>query len=270
MEVRAVDSLLGPITSWLSPADLRAIYSSDYWNDVAEERKKEWWIEVGESSCQRLLAYLDNSGLMTEYQIAEQSILEMPGSNLAIADLAAGIGWASALLSRLPNVGSVHAVEVSQHRLDLLFPQAVRMFNGNAAKLHRYIGSFYKLGFDSESMDVVFLSQAFHHAATPVRLLSEIDRVLKPGGRLILIGEHFIGGRNLFRAMLKVLLTEGRLCTNFYELFPPDKVAGDHFYRVSDYFLFLQLMGYQMVRCSVQKKRSTVVIADKQILDVAR
>jgi ubiquinone/menaquinone biosynthesis C-methylase UbiE len=258
------DHSLKPITSWIGEDDLNSIYTSEYWNDIAEEQKKEWWIAEGsEEAYLRLRLYLDNSGLMAEYRIAEQSISQLSESNLAVADIAAGVGWTSVLMSRLPNVGSVHAVEISRHRLEMLFPQALRMFNGEASKINRYLGSFYDIRLANASMDVVFLSQAFHHAANPLRLLTEIDRILKPGGRLMLIGENFIGANRVVRQIMKVALLERRFCSNFYELFPPDDDSGDHYYRVSDYYLFLQLIGYRIINFSIQRKQSAVVIADK-------
>jgi ubiquinone/menaquinone biosynthesis C-methylase UbiE len=157
----------------------------------------------------------------------------------------------------------VHAVEISHHRLELLFPQAVRLFKGEAAKLNRNLGSFYNLQFPNVSMDIVFLSSAFHHASNPVRLLTEIDRVLKPGGALILIGEVFIGRKHILRRMLKKLLLERKYCTNFNELFPPDQVLGDHYYRVGDYHKFFQMVDYKVVKYSVQNNQTCMFIAEK-------
>ena len=42
---------------------------------------------------------------------------------------------------------------------------------------------------DGESMDVVFLSQALHHANKPLKLLLEIDGVTRSRGMIILAGE---------------------------------------------------------------------------------
>jgi SAM-dependent methyltransferase len=258
-----LDQVLPPVVAWLDDADLRSTYSAESWNDLAEERSKEWWIAGGtEEEYARLRSYLDDTGLMQDYRIAERYIASLPGA-LAVADLAAGIGWTSSLLSRLDNVGAVHAVDISHHRLELLFPQAIQMFKGEPAKLKRHLGSFYSLGFENASMDVVLLSAAFHHASNPLRLLVEIDRVLKPNGHLILIGENVIGIAAMARRACKILLTKRRLCTNFYELFPPDDIWGDHYYRVSDYHMFLQMLGYRMVKFSVQRQGTAVVIGAK-------
>lgn len=253
-----------PVEHWLDEQALNQIYSSRYWNDLSAERTKEWWIADGsEAAYRRLRDYLADSGLMEDYEVAQGYISNLTEANLIIADLASGVGWTSSLLSRLPNVDMVHAVEISQHRLELLFPQAVQMFGGNWEKITRYLGSFYDLRFGNSSLDLVFLSSAFHHAENPLRLLSEIDRVLKPGGRLVLIGETHISRWSVIRRVAKFLVTQRRLVTNFFELFPPDNELGDHYYRDSDYYLFAQLLGYKVSKYSVQRHNTVVVVMQK-------
>jgi SAM-dependent methyltransferase len=253
-----------PVEHWLDERTLSSIYSSRYWNDLDAERTKEWWIAGGdEAAFLRLRNYLEDSGLMDDYRIAENYIVNMTKPRLAVADLASGIGWTSSLLSRLPNVGAVHAVEISQHRLELLFPQAVKMFDGQWTKISRKLGSFYDLRFEDSSLDVVFLSSAFHHAETPLRLLTEIDRVLSAGGRLILIGETHISRWSIARRVVKLLMTKRRLTTNFFELFPPDDELGDHYYRDSDYYFFAQMLGYKVLKYSVQRTGTAVVVMEK-------
>jgi len=235
---------LREVQSWLSDSQLREIYTAAYWNDIEAEKKKEWWIEDGDYvKCHR---YLESSGLLHEYRQAEPFISGMPGAELRVADLAAGSGWTSALISRIASVAEVHAVEISRHRLERLFPHSVSMFSGCADKIHRYLGSFYDLRLPAHSIDVVFLSQAFHHADRPWHLLSECDRVLKPDGRIIVSGEHEIGLRVLARRFLGVLLRERRLVTDFRRLFPPDPILGDHYYRCSDYRQLFEPLGYKL------------------------
>ena len=44
-----------------------------------------------------------------------------------------------------------------------------------------------KLPIEDASVDVALLSQALHHAAEPKRALSEAVRILRPGGRLLML-----------------------------------------------------------------------------------
>jgi ubiquinone/menaquinone biosynthesis C-methylase UbiE len=233
-----------PVHSWLSEAQLGAIYSADYWNDIETERRKEWWIEDGDyERCRR---HLETSKLMLEYRHAETWVEGLQQENLRILDVAAGIGWTSALLAKLPCVAEVHAVEISRHRLERLFPHAVTMFGAPADKIHRYLGSFYDLRLPPQSMDVVYLSQAFHHADRPLHLLLECDRVLKPGGRILIIGEPGITRRQIARRFLGTIVRTGNIVTDFYQLFPPDRESGDHYYRLADYYFMFRSSGYRL------------------------
>lgn len=162
----------------------------------------------------------------------------------------------------MDRVAEVHATEISKHRLTELFPYAVDMFGGSPEKIRRYIGSFYELGFKDESMDVVFLSQAFHHADQPLKLLGEIDRVTRKGGVVVLSGENYTDTTAIIRRVIKVLLKQHKFCTNFHELFPPDNTTGDHYYRLADYFMFFRLLGYQL-RHKIVNKHSVILMARK-------
>jgi ArsR family transcriptional regulator len=48
-------------------------------------------------------------------------------------------------------------------------------------------GDLDDLPLEDESIDVALLSQALHHAVEPARSLSEVMRILRPGGRLLLL-----------------------------------------------------------------------------------
>jgi len=252
-------SSLRGIKYWLSDEDLKLIYTSEYWNDIAEEKKKEWWIEDGNyNNC---LRYLNSSGLLTEFKESKKFIQKFP-EQVMVADLASGIGWTSALLSKLPNVSEVHAVEISKHRLGILFENAIKMLNGNVQKIHRYLGSFYNLKFEDNSIDIIYMSQAFHHADRPFNLILECDRVLSKNGRIILVGEHYMGFRQMIKKATVNLIRRKIKGWSFYEIFPPDDKLGDHYYRISDYYFIFNSMGYKLkhYRC---KKGKVIYIADK-------
>ena len=48
-------------------------------------------------------------------------------------------------------------------------------------------GELEKLPLDDGTMDVALLSQALHHAGQPATALAEAARILKPGGRLLIL-----------------------------------------------------------------------------------
>ena len=182
---------------------------------------------------------------------------------IKIADLAAGIGWTSACLSKLEKVDEVIAVDISKHRMSELFEHSVKMMGGSAYKISRYVGSFYDLKIEAESVDLIYLSQAFHHADNPLLLLQECNRALIKGGRIILIGEHFISIYKIFRRFISGIIKERKVTTNFYELFKPNPILGDHYYRDSDYYFMFLAFGYKLKRVSIDKD-TVIYIADKE------
>jgi ubiquinone/menaquinone biosynthesis C-methylase UbiE len=253
---------LAEVQAWLSDDDMRSIYSSAYWNDVEQERKKEFWIEGGDyEKCRQ---YLQSTKMLDEHFQAQELVEELGRDELEIADLAAGIGWSSSLLSKIDRVATVHSVEISKHRLERLFPHCAAMFDADARKIRRYLGSFYDVRLPSRSIDVVFMSHAFHHADRPAQLLSECDRILKPDGRIIVVGEQPISAGAILRRFTSTLIRSGRLVTEVRRLFPPDPVLGDHYYRHSDYKRMFAAIGYDVARVTAPTGCVTYV-ADKVV-----
>jgi SAM-dependent methyltransferase len=234
---------LSEVQAWLTDDDLRNVFSSSYWNDVEAEQKKDFWIEDGDyEKCRR---YLESTKLLAEYFQAESFIREL-GSGLEVVDLAAGIGWTSALLSKVDRVATVLSIEISKHRLERLFPHCAAMFDAESQKIRRYLGSFYDLKIPNASIDVVFMSHAFHHADEPMRLLAECDRILKPRGRIIVVGEPCVGVAAIALRFASTLVRRRRFVPDFRRLFPPDPVLGDHYYRHSDYKSMFDAIGYEL------------------------
>jgi ArsR family transcriptional regulator len=75
------------------------------------------------------------------------------------------------------------------------------------AKDNGYKNLEYRLGeieappIDDESVDLVFLSQALHHAEKPAKAIAAAHRILKPGGRIVildLLKHQFEDARELY------------------------------------------------------------------------
>lgn len=112
--------------------------------------------------------------------VAEALLYLMPP--LTIADLGAGEGLFALLLARSAN--RVIAVDNSDKMLEVGRDQAERH---GVQNIEFRQGDMEELPIDSASVDVVFFSQSLHHALHPGRALSEAQRILVPGGRVVLL-----------------------------------------------------------------------------------
>jgi SAM-dependent methyltransferase len=82
-------------------------------------------------------------------------------------------------------------------------------------------GDMEKLPLETESVDVALLSQALHHAAQPARAIAEAVRVIRPGGRVLVldlrehdqewvrdrVGDRWLGFRD--DQLIELLVTAG-------------------------------------------------------------
>ena len=101
---------------------------------------------------------------------------------LIIADMGAGEGTLSQLLARTAK--QVIAIDYSEKMVE--YGARIAKENG-FANLEYRLGDLEEPPIDSESVDVVLFSQALHHAARPQRAVESAWRILKPGGRILIL-----------------------------------------------------------------------------------
>jgi ubiquinone/menaquinone biosynthesis C-methylase UbiE/biotin operon repressor len=115
---------------------------------------------------------------------------------LTVADLGAGEGTLSQLLAK--NARKIIAVDNS--------PKMVE-FGSKLARKHGLKNLEYRLGdiqdppIENETVDLAIFSQALHHAIRPERAVGSAYRILKKGGRLVildLLSHHFEKARELY------------------------------------------------------------------------
>jgi ubiquinone/menaquinone biosynthesis C-methylase UbiE/biotin operon repressor len=115
---------------------------------------------------------------------------------LTVADLGAGEGTLSQLLAK--NARKVVAIDNS--------PKMVE-FGSQLAKKHGFKNLEYRLGdieeppITNNSVDLAILSQALHHAIHPQQAIGAAHRILKRGGRLVildLLSHRFERARELY------------------------------------------------------------------------
>src|SRR5882762_9864592 len=101
---------------------------------------------------------------------------------LVVADLGAGEGLLSELLAR--RCKRVIAVDNSEKIV--AFGAAKAKKNG-LKNLEFRLGDLENPPIEPQSVDLVILSQALHHAAEPLRAIQSAHRILRPGGQLWLL-----------------------------------------------------------------------------------
>jgi ArsR family transcriptional regulator len=115
---------------------------------------------------------------------------------VVVADLGAGEGWLSQLLAR--RAEKVIAVDNS--------PKMVTFGRAEAKKkgidnLEYRLGDLAEPPIPARSVDVVILSQALHHAANPQAAVTAAARLLRKGGRLVVLDlnqHHFDSAREVY------------------------------------------------------------------------
>ncbi len=257
---------------WLEDETLNGLQYAEYWNDELIEVSKPWNILDG--NFEKLEKYIGGLGLVADLEecwsvLSRDFGIELRGNGI---DLAAGSCWAAPHLLGRTGGGKLYCLEYSKHRLIDIAPKVLAHYGVPPEKVVLVRGSFYDLRLPDQSLDFVFMSQAFHHADDPLRLLREVHRVLKPQGCVIIIGEHIVRLaekylKNAVRFVISYTCTPAlqeklfgrcflaeRLCPPLHQLLRPDPATGDHYYTDREYRRLLAAGGFQMRR--IKRRRS--------------
>ena len=112
--------------------------------------------------------------------LAETLLTLMPP--MVIADLGAGEGTFSQLLAR--RAKKVIAVDNSEKMVEY----GTELARKHGVKNLEYrFGDIQEIPIRSATVDLAFFSQALHHAQHPERAVAEAYRILKPGGRIVVL-----------------------------------------------------------------------------------
>lgn len=100
--------------------------------------------------------------------------------------LDAGIGsgsFSTALLSSGVRPDDIHGIDIASGMLD----QASRTLQAHGIPFFPRIGSINELPYPPDAFDLVIASHVVEHAGNPARAIGEFERVLKPGGMLVVV-----------------------------------------------------------------------------------
>lgn len=103
------------------------------------------------------------------------------------ADVGSGTGVGAGILSRLPFISKVYAVEFSEQFVLSIMPVVFESIQADTAKIQRVVGDFNNLEIPDQSLAYVLDIDSFHHAEDLGYTLRECARVLQPGGVILAV-----------------------------------------------------------------------------------
>lgn len=113
---------------------------------------------------------------------------------MAVADVGAGTGLFTRLFAdKVGPSGKVYAVDISQSFLDHIAADAKKRGQTQVATV---LGSQDSTNLPADSVDLVFLSDVYHHLEKPEKTLASIRKALRPRGRLVVIEFDRVEGRS--------------------------------------------------------------------------
>lgn len=131
--------------------------------------------------------YEDTISELKEYIKRRQPYLDSLGiSSLKgklILDAGCGTGMDGVILSKLDNDNKVVGIDISPKAVNIATKRAKK----EQANFHAIIGDIERLPFKDETFDACFTGWTLHHFPEIELVLSELARVLKPGGSFYLI-----------------------------------------------------------------------------------
>jgi SAM-dependent methyltransferase len=104
--------------------------------------------------------------------------------NAVIADIGAGSGYYSFMISPLVPLGKVIAVDIQQEMLDYLSKEAAAR---KITNVEPHLGTIESIQLPDNTLDAVLFVDAYHEFSHPAEMLKSIHSALKPGGKIYLL-----------------------------------------------------------------------------------
>lgn len=113
---------------------------------------------------------------------------------MAVADLGAGTGLFTRLIAeKVGPTGKVYAVDIARPFLDHIAADAAKRGHNHVVTV---LASQDSTNLPEASVDMVFLSDVYHHLEKPEKVLASIRRALRPGGKLVVVEFDRVAGKS--------------------------------------------------------------------------
>ena len=234
--------------------------SADYYQTEDYKLNNKIALEVSKKGCQEILkkyTHIQPSEIERVLKISSQLYNSLNGSGV---DLGGGVGAVSSVVAKSNKVDSVICVEITDNSVTKCHPIVIpHILKDKHTKVKSVIGDFDNLNIDSRSLDFAIAWDSMHHSNDVVRTLSEVNRVLKDNGCLVIIdrGHNNSTTDTEIERMLNVEYSKEFLAENYL---PKDKILtrrdnGEHEYRYDQWHDFFKSSNFEVKTSLVVKER---------------
>lgn len=234
-----------------------------YWNDLGIEQKKSYYIDRDnyEEQCRGALNYAKQTGVYDDIAVG---LRWLPSASKGIS-LASGICWEAGLLYDIIRPLSMNFVDYSKHRIHDMAPLVIRYFGLEDKDITLTVGDYYCIECPDGEYDFATMTMSLMMADYPYRLMGEVNRILKPGGKVLITGEPrrsgmfftFRMGSMLLRVIgAKILRIESDKAEYYivHKDFKPDE-SGAHVHSMIFYWKLFRRNGFKIKKIGFTNPR---------------
>ncbi len=117
-----------------------------------------------------------------------------PKPGAVVADIGAGSGFMTELFAKMVGPrGKVYAEDINPKLLELISKRAAEQGLKN---IQTVLGKETSIELPANSVDLIFLCDAYHHFEYPKNMLASIYKALRPGGQIVLVEFERIPGKS--------------------------------------------------------------------------
>ena len=246
--------------------------SFDYWNNESIEKNKLFYKLTDDFD--KLKNDFKQNILSDEIiNIIKKHKINLKNKN--ILSIASGVCYVEARTLKDVNFNKLTCIDFSNHRITKLAPFVFNNFQLENKNIELISGDFNNYAnTKKENFDLVIMCQAFHHFSNPNYILGKINKLLNPGGCIIMIGEPNHKKSYFFKQIIKNLIKfiinfkKFRLSSSFSEILygavSVDKIKGDHHWPLKIYKNFFRKNKFTLIETSILKKNNTRTFYLKQ------
>ncbi len=173
-------------------------------------------------------------------------------------DLGGGIACVSSLLAKKENVEKIYCVEYTEELVKLCQPIIKKaILKDRIDKVISIVGDFNSLELPDASLDFAVSWDSIHHSHNPVATLKECRRVLKSGGRLVIIDRAHNNSTldSEIDRMHNIVYSKEYLRKNYLDenMIFTRKDNGEHEWRFNELENFFKQSGFKLLDAVVLK-----------------